>query len=87
MSKRSWARLPKECIIPSCDNKPAAKGMCSTHYCRQRDGIDMDAPIVKRTQNVGESYTGSQIALYAVLLYVATLFVFFLGATFAKERR
>ena len=54
MSKRSWARLPKECIIPSCDNKPAAKGMCSTHYCRQRDGIDMDAPIVKRTQNVGE---------------------------------
>lgn len=33
------------------------------------------------------AYTGSQIALYAVLLYVATLFVFFLGATFAKERR
>lgn len=33
------------------------------------------------------AYTGSQIALYAILLYVATTFVFILGATFAKERR
>ena len=33
------------------------------------------------------AYTGSQIALYAILLYVATTFVFILRATFAKERR
>ena len=33
------------------------------------------------------AYTGSQIAIYAILLYVATSSVFFLGAAFAKERR
>ena len=33
------------------------------------------------------AYTGSQIVLYAILLYVVTVSAFLIGAKFAKERR
>ena len=33
------------------------------------------------------AYTGSQIAIYATLLYVVTVSAFLIGAKFAKERR
>lgn len=33
------------------------------------------------------AYTGSQIVLYAILLYMVTVSAFLIGAKFAKERR
>lgn len=36
---------PKVCTHPGCHRPLAAKGYCSTHYGRAKQGIDLDAPI------------------------------------------
>lgn len=39
------------CSHGGCGNVAYAKGLCNAHYIRQRNGVDMDAPIKHRTAN------------------------------------
>lgn len=53
----------KTCIIKNCNKNHYAKGMCSTHWQRSRNGVDFDLPFIVRNpaqgcgiENCNESY-------------------------------
>lgn len=43
----------RTCEWPSCDNKHSSKGLCSFHYQRRYQGVDMDVP-KRRHRKKGE---------------------------------
>jgi len=41
-----------KCAIDGCDNRAYAKGLCSAHYIRRRNGVDMSFPVRNRKRGV-----------------------------------
>lgn len=41
------------CLIETCDNKHYARNMCSTHYQRERNGVDLNLPQIVRDRKQG----------------------------------
>jgi hypothetical protein len=50
--KESRSRVPVQCFVEGCEKKAHAKGMCSTHYCRNRDYGDPLHPYITRPQRM-----------------------------------
>lgn len=40
-----YGQPKKRCSIEGCDNDASSKGLCRTHYARQREGRDLSTPI------------------------------------------
>jgi hypothetical protein len=46
---REWRKANNPpCSVEGCDGRAERKGMCQAHFCRQRDGRPLDAPLKRR---------------------------------------
>lgn len=63
---RAWRAVQPKCNVPGCDRSAtAAKGMCPTHYARDRAGLDVAAPLLRRQSRNGAcSVEGCEEPIY-----------------------
>jgi hypothetical protein len=54
----SSKRLPEFCTVDGCDRKYRARGLCGTHYYRQRAGTPLDGD----ERSEGEKHRNAKLA-------------------------